>query len=223
MPTDALVKTKPQRQSRVLPREHVPPQIGTCDMTLREFAGTLLRQPAVRSVVVERQRGEVLVNAAGEVPIHYDPAAVSVEVLAWSDPHQPLVYCIRAPKAVAGWQRAMFLFSGVVCTALAALGVVLPGLPTTPFVLLASYCLLRSSRQLHERLLRNRLFGGVLHDWYLHRGLRPHVRYKALAVLALVVAASVYWGGLPWWAEAVIIAIAVFGAVYVWRLPDVVE
>ena len=103
------------------------------------------------------------------------------------------------------------------------LGVLLPGLPTTPFVLLASYCLLRSSRYWHERLLHNRLFGGVLRDWYLHRGLRPHIRYKAFTVLVLVVAASLYWGGLPWWANAFVVAFAAFGAAYVWRLPDVVE
>lgn len=212
-----------RRQSRVVPVDQVPPQIATCETTLRNFAGRLLRERSVRSVIVHRERSEVVVNTSCEISTTIEPADIPVEVLAWNDPQQPYIYCIRAPQAVTGWRRALFLAGGAISAALAALGVILPGLPTTPFVLLASYCLLRSSRHWHERLLRNRLFGGVLRDWYLHRGLRPHIRYKALAMLVLVVAASLYWGGLPWWANLFLVAIAAFGAVYVWRLPDVVE
>lgn len=211
-----------QRSGRVVPIADVPPQIATCDDTLRRFAGQLLRQPTVRSVVVHRERGEVVVHAISDV-VAVEPTGQPVEILAWNDPALPLIYCIRAPQPVTGWRRGMFLLGGACFTLLAVLGVILPGLPTTPFVLLASYCLLRSSPRWHERFLCNRLFGGVLRDWYLHRGLRPHVRYKALTVLVLVVAASLYWGGLPWWANVLIVATAACGAAYVWRLPDVLE
>ena len=106
---------------------------------------------------------------------------------------------------------------------LGLLGVLLPGLPTTPFVLVASYCLLRSSPRLHARLLENRLFGNVLRDWHLHRGIRPHVRYKATAVIALVLGASLYFTLLPLAAKLLICGVAVVGLSYVWRLPDASE
>lgn len=200
---------------------NIPPHVADCEDSLRYYAGCLLRHQSVRSITVHRERGEIIVNSVDQVTITADSATPPVDVLIWSDPQLPYLYCIRAPNDVAGWQRALFVLAGAAFTVIAALGVILPGLPTTPFVLLASYCFLRSSRRLHEMLLRNRLFGGVLRDWYLHRGLRPHVRYKALAVLAVVVAASLYWGGLPLWANFLVSGIAAFGAVYVWRLPNV--
>ena len=103
------------------------------------------------------------------------------------------------------------------------LGIVLPGLPTTPFVLVASYCLLRSSPRLHARLLESRLFGDVLRDWHLHRGIRRHVRYKATAVIVLVLGASLVLTSLPLAAKLIILAVALCGITYVWRLPDVSE
>ena len=106
---------------------------------------------------------------------------------------------------------------------LGLLGIVLPGLPTTPFVIVASYCLLRSSPELHERMIHSRLFGGVLRDWHLHRGIRPHIRYKALVVVLLVLAASLAFTNLPVAAKLAIVAIAACGIAYIWRLPDVAE
>ncbi len=106
---------------------------------------------------------------------------------------------------------------------LGLLGVLLPGLPTTPFVLVASYCLLRSSPRLHAQLLENRLFGNVLRDWHLHRGIRPHVRYKATAVIALVLGTSLAFTALPLVAKLLILALGAVGIAYVWRLPDASE
>jgi hypothetical protein len=48
--------------------------------------------------------------------------------------------------------------AGLLCVGLGALGAVLPGLPTTIFLILASYCFTRSCPWLEERLLRTRLF-----------------------------------------------------------------
>jgi uncharacterized membrane protein YbaN (DUF454 family) len=100
------------------------------------------------------------------------------------------------------------------------LGVILPGLPTTPFVLVASYCLLRSSPRLHARLLESRLVGDVLRDWHLHRGIGRHVRYKATAVIVLVLGASLYFTSIPLVAKLLMLAIGLCGIAYVWRLPE---
>lgn len=103
---------------------------------------------------------------------------------------------------------------------LGVLGVILPGLPTTPFVLVASYCLLRSSPRLHARLLESRLFGDVLRDWHLHRGIGRHVRYKATAVIVLVLGASLAFTSVPLVVKLLILSIGLGGITYVWRLPD---
>ena len=104
---------------------------------------------------------------------------------------------------------------------LGLLGIVLPGLPTTPFVLLGSFFLVRSSTRLHDRLLASRVFGGVLRDWYVHRGLRPHVRARAVAVVALVVAISLIVARPPLPVVLGILILAACGLTVIWRLPSV--
>jgi uncharacterized membrane protein YbaN (DUF454 family) len=76
---------------------------------------------------------------------------------------------------------------------------------------------------LHERLMASRVFGGVLRDWYVHRGLRPHVRARAVAVVALVVAVSLLVARPPLPVVIGIAALAACGLTVIWRLPSVKE
>lgn len=69
---------------------------------------------------------------------------------------------------------------------LAAVGVVVPLLPTTPFVLLAAGCFARSSPRLHRWLLNSTLFGPSLHHWEQHRCLSCRVKRVALGSMLLV-------------------------------------
>jgi uncharacterized protein len=86
----------------------------------------------------------------------------------------------------------------------------------------ASYGLMRTSRRWHQRLLDSRLFGGVLRDWHLHRGIGAHVRVKALALLAIVVGVTCFWPTTPVAAKAIVLIGGMLGGAYVWRLPTAV-
>ena len=61
--------------------------------------------------------------------------------------------------------KVLYLIAGMICLLLGLIGVVLPLLPTTPFVLLAAFCFSRSSEKLHRKLLENKLFGPLIRDW----------------------------------------------------------
>jgi uncharacterized membrane protein YbaN (DUF454 family) len=104
---------------------------------------------------------------------------------------------------------------------LAVLGAFLPLLPTTPFLLLTSWFLVRSSPRLNEKLLRSKLFGPFLRDWQRHHGVRVHVKVTAIVTMALVVAASLVWGRLPPAGIAALVALALIGLVVVLRLRTV--
>jgi hypothetical protein len=111
---------------------------------------------------------------------------------------------------------------GVLCVGLGALGAVLPGLPTTVFLLAASWCFARSCPWLEERLVRVPLFAPFL--GYLEPGARMPRRtlVKALVIMWLAILASAAAVGLgddgrPGVA-AVVIGIGLIGSPFVIRL-----
>lgn len=117
--------------------------------------------------------------------------------------------------------RALYLALGALCFALAVLGVALPVLPTTPFLLLTSWCLVRSSPRLNETLRRSPLFGPLLRDWEDRRGVRVHVKVTAVATIAIAVAASFFAGGLSTPLRVVLVLLGLVGATVVLRLRTV--
>ncbi|MEM6799105.1 MAG: YbaN family protein [Planctomycetota bacterium] len=205
-----------------------------------ELAGRLLASEGVRSVILDRPRNETLIHLQSDAAedadlqmakvgalVSQQQAALAAthqrleapaEIVCWLDAENGVDSYFRAPVMATGWKRLAYLTGAAVTFALAAVGAVLPGLPTTPFLLLTSYCLLRSSRPLHDRLLRSRVFGGLLRDWHTHRGVRPGVKTKSLAVMAVVVGATVLLSGLPGRALFGIVGCSMIGVVCICRL-----
>src|SRR5688500_3318297 len=72
--------------------------------------------------------------------------------------------------------RSLYLTAGFTALLLAIAGIVLPILPTTPFVLLAAACFARSSQHFHERLVKNRLTGPIIREWIVHRSIPRKVK-----------------------------------------------
>lgn len=90
------------------------------------------------------------------------------------------------PQVATGLRRWLLLIAGFLSLALGAIGVILPGLPTTPFVLLAAYFFARSSPAMHERLLANRVFGPMIVEWNEHRSIPLRAKILAVVMIALV-------------------------------------
>ena len=101
---------------------------------------------------------------------------------------------------------------------LAALGVALPLLPTTPFVLLASSCFVRSSPRARLWLLNSRVFGRTLRDWNDHRAVRRPVKVLAFVVVLTVLGLTFLRDMHPAMRGA-ILAVGAVGLIVVWWLP----
>jgi uncharacterized membrane protein YbaN (DUF454 family) len=89
-------------------------------------------------------------------------------------------------------RRALFATLGVLCLALGIIGVFVPGLPTTEFVLAASYLFSRSFPTLEKWLERHRWFGPLMRQFRLSGGMRRKAKMLALASTWTGVAFSVY-------------------------------
>lgn len=82
--------------------------------------------------------------------------------------------------------KKYFLVSGgVLCVTLGSIGIVLPGIPTTPFLLLAAACFARSSPRFHKKLLDNKVFGPVIRDWEENRTIPRKAKIIGLLTILL--------------------------------------
>jgi uncharacterized membrane protein YbaN (DUF454 family) len=79
--------------------------------------------------------------------------------------------------------RIALVVIGTVALALGVIGIVVPVLPTTPFLLLAAACYARSSERLHRWLMNNRYLGEPIRDYRDRRAVKQHVKIYALVVL----------------------------------------
>lgn len=115
--------------------------------------------------------------------------------------------------------RPLWVALGWLALALGALGVLLPLLPTTPFVLLAAFAFGKGSPRLRRRLEDNRLFGPIIEDW--ERSGAIALRYKIIAcsVMAVTFAVSLYLE-LPGYALALQGGCMLAAAAYVVSRPN---
>ncbi|RBM46770.1 YbaN family protein [Vibrio tarriae] len=91
-----------------------------------------------------------------------------------------------------------FLFSviGIISLCLGILGIFLPLLPTTPFILLSSACFLRSSPRFHLWLNQHPTFGPIIQNWQQHGAVNKTVKKRATLFIVLSFAFSIWM--VPW-------------------------
>jgi len=87
--------------------------------------------------------------------------------------------------------RGLCLGTGLVALGLGIAGIVLPVLPTTPFILLSATCFAKSSARFHDWLLNQRYAGPVIREWQTHRAMPRRAKRLAYLLMALSFGASI--------------------------------
>ncbi len=108
--------------------------------------------------------------------------------------------------------RLLFAACGVLALVLGIIGIVLPLLPTTPFLLLAAWCFARSSDRLHQWLHNHPSFGVILTNWHEHRGIRA--AHKKRAFLFIIASFSLSVAIVPLWPVKVLLVIGCLCLLY---------
>src|SRR6218665_263616 len=124
-----------------------------------------------------------------------------------------------APAALPLPVRLMLMAFAMVCVALGLIGVIVPGMPTTVFILMAAWAAARSSPRLSRWLYAHRLFGPMLRNWDAGGFVARRVKWIAtltMSASALIVALTVHstWGR----AAALLSMAAVLG--WLWCRPE---
>ena len=115
--------------------------------------------------------------------------------------------------------RGLLWTAGSVSLILGLIGVVLPGLPTTPFVLLAAACYAKASPRLHSWLLNHRLTGPMLRDWERDHSLTRRNKAIAVGSMLLMVSVSIWSFRGRVVVQLLLLALGAIGAWVVLRIP----
>jgi hypothetical protein len=111
---------------------------------------------------------------------------------------------------IAGW---LSLITGLI-------GILLPLLPTTPFVLLSAYCFSRSSTRLHHWLTSHPRFGPVILQWQQTRTINRNIKAKALLLILISFTITLTVTSLPMLGKATLVLLALILMGLVARLPE---
>ena len=103
--------------------------------------------------------------------------------------------------------------------ALGVVGIVVPGLPTVPFILLSAYAAARGSDRLHAWLLAHRRFGPLIRDWQAHGAVSRRAKWLATATMALA-SALMFLTAPRWWMAATGTAIMLAVGTWLWCRPE---
>jgi uncharacterized membrane protein YbaN (DUF454 family) len=116
-------------------------------------------------------------------------------------------------------RQTLLVAAGLVALGLGLIGIVLPGLPTTPFVLLAAACFARASPRLHGWLTTHRYLGPMVRDWEANRSLPLRVKWIAITMMGTMVLLSACQFNGRAWLQGAVLALGLVGAWVVWRIP----
>lgn len=114
----------------------------------------------------------------------------------------------------------LYIAVGWLFLGLGFIGIFLPLLPTTPFLLLAAFCFSRGSTTLHRWLLEQKTFGPLIRDWNQHGIIRLRVKWTSAILIVLMIGYSVLFGSLslPIKIALVMVGIGVIG--FIWSRPS---
>ena len=119
----------------------------------------------------------------------------------------------------SGWMRILLIAGGTLCVALGVIGIFLPLMPTTVFLLMAAACYARSSDRFHQKLVNHRILGVYLRNSRNGGGMPRRAKAITLVLLWASIGATTVWTAHSWWLRLILLAIAAGVTAHVVRLP----
>jgi hypothetical protein len=119
--------------------------------------------------------------------------------------------------------KILFIFLGMCALFLGILGIIIPGLPTTPFLLLSAGLFFRSSKRLYRWLMRQSYFGVRIRYYRIHRALPLKTKIYANSLMWIMIFLSVFLFIDQLWIRIIIIAAGITGSIVMIRVIPTYE
>jgi hypothetical protein len=115
--------------------------------------------------------------------------------------------------------RILLIVLGTFFVVLGLIGIVLPVLPTTPFLLLAAACYARGSQKFYDWLLNNRWFGTYIRNYREGRGATLRHKISALTLLWGTIGYSAIFAVSLWWVRVILFTVATAVTIHLAKMP----
>ncbi|WP_027256984.1 YbaN family protein [Leisingera aquimarina] len=115
--------------------------------------------------------------------------------------------------------RFVYAGLGLFCVGLAVIGIVLPLLPTVPFLLLAAFFFANSSERLHTWIVDHNIFGPMILDWRDHGAIRPGAKKAATVSITAVFGLSLLLGA-PGYIVGIQAPVLSLVLIFIWTRPS---
>ncbi|MFX0025569.1 MAG: YbaN family protein [Candidatus Hermodarchaeota archaeon] len=119
-------------------------------------------------------------------------------------------------KLLAGsrLKRALYFIAGTLCLILGIIGIILPILPTTPFLLLTVACYLRSSERFYNWLLNSKILGSYIRNYKEGKGMPTKIKAFTISILWITILISFFLIPIIW-VRCILIIIAIAVTIHI--------
>ena len=114
--------------------------------------------------------------------------------------------------------KVLLIILGWISIVLGVIGIVLPLLPTTPFILLAGACFAKSSEKFHHWIIHHPLFGPIINNFQNGQGIPRDVKIKVILFIWLTLGISIYFLSHQW-VRLIIFIMGIGLTTFLWQIP----
>ena len=109
--------------------------------------------------------------------------------------------------------KFIWITLGSISLVLGIIGIIVPGLPTTPFILLSAGLYIRSSDKLYQKLISNQLIGSYIKNYQTNKGITLKAKLTAIATMWFMITVSTLFFISTFYVKVIVIVIGLIGTV----------
>lgn len=118
-------------------------------------------------------------------------------------------------KMLPNFRKYMYISAGTLFLVIGSIGIFVPILPTTPFLILTTACYMKGSKKMYYLIINNRIFGNFIKNYYERNGISVQAKIFSISFLWLTISFSIFFILNDIWIKSILFIIAITVTIHV--------